>query len=69
MANVKGQKVEYTSPSGQERSMPHHKGAKSAYQNSDNSRLFIECHYGGRKYTEEWEIPWASSSPRLLGGR
>tara|TARA_B100001093_G_scaffold520283_1_gene614251 strand:+ start:1274 stop:1489 length:216 start_codon:yes stop_codon:yes gene_type:complete len=69
MAQVNGQSISYTSPSGQERKMPHHGGAKHAHQNSDNSRLYVECSIGGKKIIEEWEIPVASSNPIKLNER
>jgi hypothetical protein len=69
MAQVNGQSISYTSPSGQNRTMAHHGGATNAYQNSDNSRLYVECSRGGRKIIEEWEIPIASSNPKKLAER
>ena len=71
MAELQGQMIIYHSPGPniQERRMPHHKGAVAVFQNSDNTRLYVECSYGGSKYTEEWEIPVASSVPKLLGSR
>jgi len=69
MAQVNGQSITYNSPSGQQRTMPHHGGAKNAYQNSDNSRLYVECTRGGQNILEEWEIPVASSNPRKLSER
>jgi hypothetical protein len=70
-AKLEGQLITYTSPgpNPQERRLPHAQGAIAVYQNSDNSRLFVECNYGGRQYTEEWEVPIASCAPKLIGTR
>jgi hypothetical protein len=69
MAQVNGQSITYSSPKGQQRQMPHHGGATNAYQNGDNSRLYVECQRGGKKILEEWEIPVASSNPKKLSER
>lgn len=66
-ASVKGQMVTYQSPGGQTRTM-FSGHAKSAYQDPDNKKLYIECKNGSKEWTEVYEIPFASSAPKKISG-